>query len=95
MRFKEIKDKVEYYKNSDDFYKGYGMIKMGLDDKKYCLHCEQKIRVGDFKVEFVYDEYTRKDDELVVCPNAPECDGTTLDWMSEDLYDQIHKNDKI
>jgi len=47
-----------------------------LTDKKECLHCGDTIAVGGFKV--FKDDFG---DEWIYCPNAPECDGTPLDWM--------------
>jgi hypothetical protein len=52
-----------------------------LSDTKYCLHCGETIIVGDYKV-FVDED----GDELIYCPNAPECDGTIIDWMPSDPY---------
>jgi hypothetical protein len=49
-----------------------------LTDKKFCIHCEQTIIVGDYKV------YRENGDELIYCPNAPECDGTVMDWFDVD-----------
>jgi len=31
--------------------------------------------VGDFKV------FLEDGEEFIYCPNAPECDGTIIDWM--------------
>lgn len=47
-----------------------------LTDKKECIHCGDIISVGDFKV--FKDEFG---DEYICCPNAPDCDGTVIDWM--------------
>lgn len=47
-----------------------------LYDKKKCIHCDSIIFVGNYKV--FKDE---SGDEWIHCPNAPECDGTPLDWM--------------
>ena len=48
-----------------------------LSDKKLCIHCNQTITVGDFKV---YRD-TTNDFEFICCPNAPDCDGTVIDWI--------------
>lgn len=45
-------------------------------DNKLCIHCNDVIIVGNYKVF--------KDDsgfEFICCPNAPECDGSVIDWM--------------
>jgi hypothetical protein len=47
-----------------------------LTDKKRCLHCHSIITVGDYKVFRVEDG-----SRLIYCPNAPDCDGTVIDWM--------------
>ncbi|MFT3704621.1 MAG: hypothetical protein QM802_19810 [Agriterribacter sp.] len=46
-----------------------------LTDKKHCIHCDKDITVGDYKV-FIDED----GDEFISCPNAPECDGTVIDW---------------
>lgn len=52
-----------------------------LTDKKYCLHCEKDFEVKDYKVEKSFNFTTERMEEYIVCPNAPECDGTVIDWM--------------
>ena len=47
----------------------------GLADKKHCIHCDNDIIVGDFKV------FLEEGEEFIYCPNAPECNGTVIDWM--------------
>lgn len=66
-----IKDKQKYLNDNypfDDVPK--------LTDKKYCIHCEEIITVGDYKV--FKDE---DGEEYIYCPNAPDCDGTIIDWF--------------
>lgn len=46
-----------------------------LADKRECLHCGKVITVGDYKV-FKEDNF-----DYIYCPNAPECNGTAIDWM--------------
>ena len=50
-----------------------------LTEKKRCIHCGEVITVGDFKV--FQDENQFK---FICCPNAPECDGTVIDWFDLD-----------
>lgn len=70
MTFKEIQNKGAYLK------KHYPFLKVPkLKEKLYCLHCNNDILVGDYKVELSNGE------EYIVCPNAPKCDGTVIDWM--------------
>ncbi len=48
-----------------------------LDDLKVCIHCNQVIRVGDFKVIRIDSD----DFNYICCPNYPDCDGTVIDWI--------------
>ncbi|MGV3686186.1 MAG: hypothetical protein ACO1NS_11205 [Daejeonella sp.] len=50
-----------------------------LTDKKKCIHCGTIITVGDYKV--FNDDIGQ---ELIFCPNAPDCDGTVIDWFDVD-----------
>ena len=52
-----------------------------LNEKKYCIHCEAIITVGNYKVFKDADGM-----EYICCPNAPACDGTVIDWFP--LMDQ-------
>ncbi len=70
MEFKEIKDKEAYL---NKYYPFVGIPK--LTDKKHCIHCDKDIIVGDYKVEVSFGE------EYIVCPNAPSCTGTLVDWF--------------
>ncbi len=71
MKLKEIKDKESYLK------KHYPFANVPkLTDKKHCIHCEMDIIVGDYKVE------VKNGKEYILCPNAPECDGTLMDWFN-------------
>ena len=50
-----------------------------LTDTKRCIHCDSIITVGDFKVF-----KDKRGDEFICCPNAPECNGTVIDWFNVD-----------
>ncbi len=51
-----------------------------LTDKFRCLHCGEVIIVGNYKI---FKE--QGDDSLYICcPNAPECNGTVIDWIDVD-----------
>ena len=65
-----IKNKGKYLR---DNYPFMGVPK--LTDKRYCVHCEKNFTVKDYKVFLVNKT------ELICCPNAPECNGTVIDWM--------------
>ncbi|WEK33567.1 MAG: hypothetical protein P0Y53_13835 [Candidatus Pseudobacter hemicellulosilyticus] len=47
-----------------------------LTDKRLCMVCHKEFVVGDYKV---YRD--AKGNEIVRCANAPECEGTVLDWV--------------
>jgi hypothetical protein len=66
-----IEDKQKYL---DENYPFEGIP--DLTDKKRCIHCDQIITVGDYKVFKAED-----DNEFIYCPNAPDCDGTLIDWI--------------
>lgn len=74
MKELEIKDKKNYLEENYPFDDT-----PSLTDKKRCIHCDSIITVGDFKV-FLDEE----GDEYICCPNAPECDGTVIDWFELD-----------
>jgi hypothetical protein len=46
-----------------------------LSEKRRCIHCDQVFTVKDFKV------FRDGLSEYICCPNAPECDGTVIDWF--------------
>lgn len=50
-----------------------------LTDIKRCIHCNNFITVGDFKV---FKDKTGN--EYICCPNAPDCSGTVIDWIRID-----------
>jgi hypothetical protein len=79
MKFKEIENKESYLQ---EHYIFADVPK--LTDKRKCLHCGQDFNVGDYKVQLQYNNYTKKIEEYIVCPNAPTCDGTLLDWFRVD-----------
>jgi hypothetical protein len=47
-----------------------------LTDQFRCLHCGEVITVGDYKVF-----KGESGEQYICCPNAPECDGTIIDWI--------------
>lgn len=76
MKFIDVQDKAAYLEANYPF-----TDIPALTDKRECLHCGKEITVGDFKVEVAFNELAQKDIEYIICPNAPECDGTVIDWM--------------
>lgn len=70
----KINDKQKYF---DDHYP-FLDVPM-LTDKKKCIHCNKVIIVGDYKVFKNQSGF-----EFISCPNAPECDGTIIDWLPVD-----------
>jgi hypothetical protein len=47
-----------------------------LTDKKRCIHCNNIITVGDFKVFQGENGF-----EFICCPGAPDCNETVIDWV--------------
>ena len=70
MQFKEIENKEDYFQENYPF-----LDAPKLTDTKYCLHCGENIIVGNYKVEIENNE------EYIVCPNAPKCNGNVTDWL--------------
>jgi hypothetical protein len=66
----EIKDKKKYL---DENYPFRPVPE--LNEKKLCIHCDEIIKVGQYKVVLDFDE------EYICCPNHPRCDGTIIDWF--------------
>ena len=71
MTLVEIEDKETYFNEN---YCGPEKTPK-LTEKRRCIHCNQIITVGDYKVEFSQGR------EWIVCPNAPSCNGTIIDWF--------------
>ena len=71
MKEVNISDKVKYLK---EHYPFVNIPK--LTDKKKCIHCDEVIVVGEYKV---FEEFDGT--QYICCPNTPECDGTLIDWM--------------
>lgn len=47
-----------------------------LEIEVVCIHCDTIFKVGKYKV--LRDE---DGDEWICCANAPNCDGTAIDWI--------------
>ena len=69
MKFLTLVNKQEYLKK----YYPFSPVPK-LTDKMICLECDEEITVADFKVKI------EEDREVIVCPNAPKCDGNVSDW---------------
>ena len=52
-----------------------------LTDKKRCIHCDTIFTVSEYKVF-----RDKKGNEYICCPNAPDCDGTVIDWFRIDNF---------
>jgi hypothetical protein len=70
-----IKNKLKYLKENYFFESN-----PKLSDKKRCIHCGEIITIGEFKVYKNSDGF-----EFICCPNAPECNGTMIDWMPVEM----------
>lgn len=77
MKEIEVKDKQKYFTEKYPFENP-----PKLTDIKRCIHCDNIINVGDFKV--FKDEIGG---EYICCPHAPDCDGTVIDWF--ELEDKL------
>lgn len=66
-----IPDKQEYLKKNYPF-----ADTPKLTDRKRCIHCNKIITIGDYKVYKAEDGF-----EFICCPNAPDCNGTLIDWI--------------
>ena len=53
--------------------------KIDIEEKKECIHCGEIIRVKDYKVEQL--DLPKETVYLILCPNAPRCSGTIMDWF--------------
>ncbi len=84
ININEIGDKQDYLNKNYPFK---NVPK--LTDKVFCLHCDTWITVGDFKVTIIGDE------EYIICPNYPKCDGGVMDWMYEDYEGNINVNGEL
>lgn len=52
-----------------------------LEEEKLCLHCDSIFKVKEYTV------FRDKDgDEFICCPNAPDCNGTVIDWVDTDHF---------
>lgn len=80
-RYFNIRKKKVYLNANDPFRSNYN-----LTDRVYCQHCGELITVGDYKIEILDNNK-----ELICCPNAPECDGTIIDWIDKDLKEEQDK----
>jgi len=76
MKFLFIENK-ERYLNENYIFSPIPKI----TDRMTCSDCGRSFIVGDFKVIVEYNRLLHTSDELIVCPNAPKCDGTILDWV--------------
>ena len=74
MQELQIKDKQKYF---DDNYIFEDSPK--LTDQKRCIHFDSIFTVGDYKVF-----KDKQGNEFICCPNAPDCDGTLIDWFDLD-----------
>lgn len=66
-----IKDKEKYLNDNHPFQSF-----TSLEIEIVCIHCDTIFKVGKYKV--FKDE---GGDEWICCANAPNCDGTAIDWI--------------
>lgn len=70
-----VEDKQRFLDEQPPPFDGYK-----LTDKVRCIHCGEVVTVGDYKI------FKEKGDDFlyIYCPNAPECDGTIIDWVDKE-----------
>lgn len=70
-----VEDKQKFLDEQPSPFGGYK-----LNDKVRCVHCGEIVTVGDYKI------FKEEGDDFlyIYCPNAPECDGTIIDWVDKD-----------
>ena len=76
-----VADKQKFLTENWPFGDGEGAYE--LTEKFRCLHCGEVITVGDYKV-FKDADAVDPNFLYICCPNAPECDGTLIDWIDVD-----------
>lgn len=69
-KWKEITDMSEKKAYLEKNWSG-----VDFNDEKTCIHCDEIIKVSEFKIEI------QNDFEYICCPNAPRCNGTAIDWF--------------
>ena len=74
-RLKKLREEIQV-EDKQILLQEQGFEKFKLIDKKYCIHCDKEITVGDYKVFVELDGF-----KSISCPNAPKCDGTVIDWI--------------
>jgi hypothetical protein len=76
MKFKEF----EYTEQKADYLRRtYPFLEVPkLTHVMRCIHCDKTFIVGDFKVRI------EGRNEYIVCPNAPKCSGSCIDWQYAD-----------
>ena len=65
-----IHDKQQYLTDNHPF----GPVP-AMDHEFVCIHCDKIFKVRDYKV------FEENGFEYICCPDAPECDGTIIDWI--------------
>ncbi len=70
MREIVIKDKQEYLNENYPFENPPKLL-----DFVRCIHCDSKFQVLNFKV------FKERSIEYICCQNAPNCNGTVIDWF--------------
>jgi len=76
-------DEAEVFvENKQGYLEEHKISDVGFEDEMMCCHCEEKIKVKDYKLVSVCGD----DFDYISCPNWPECDGTILDWWPVDKW---------
>ena len=62
--------------NREEFFNDRKPLDVDFNEEYMCHHCEKKIKASEYKVL----QEKKGGYRFIVCPNAPECDGTLIDW---------------
>jgi hypothetical protein len=84
MKLIQIKEELK----ESYFNKHFPKSGTRFNEEKMCLNCGEIINTKDFKLEQIetYNHISKNQEkaQLIVCPNAPKCDGNALDFMPKD-----------
>ena len=62
-----------------------GQIMHAWGDRVMCDVCKKAFTMMNFKVALIRCEHCNELEEIIVCPNAPKCDGWFSDFTAIEL----------
>jgi len=66
-----------------------------VSDREYDRATKEVQEHIDERLRMYNEHYTTEPHEFIVCPNAPECDGTVIDWIpteSQERWDKLQED---